>query len=149
MPEYNFIVIGCDSKSGTRRNSREVLCSVGISPTSRRVQIADLVFQRQQHVTAEEVYEQLNVGSRHVSRATVYNTLKILVDYGLLRQVAVEASRVFYDSNNSPHHHFFDIDSGELKDIEAEQFEVLGMPEPPLGKSVAGVDVVVWLKSIG
>ena len=147
MPEYNFIVIGCDSKSGTRRNSREVLCSVGISPTSRRVQIADLVFQRQQHVTAEEVYEQLNVGSRHVSRATVYNTLKILVDYGLLRQVTVETRRVFYDSNISPHHHFFDIDSGELKDIEAEQFEILGMPELPPGKSVVGVDVVVRLKS--
>ena len=149
MPEYNFIVIGCDSKSGTRQNSREVLSSVGISPTSRRVQIADLVFQRQQHVTAEEVYEQLNVGSRHVSRANVYNTLKILIDHGLLRQVTVETSRVFYDSNMFPHHHFFDIDSGELKDIEAEQFEILGMPEPPPGKSVAGVDVVVRLKSTG
>ena len=124
-----------------------MLCSVGISPTSRRVQIADLVFQRQQHVTAEEVYEQLNVGSRHVSRATVYNTLKILVDYGLLRQVTVEASRVFYDSNISPHHHFFDIDSGKLKDIETEQFEILSMLQPPPGKSVAGVDVVIRLKS--
>ena len=126
-----------------------MLCSVGISPTSRRVQIADLVFQRQQHVTAEEIYEQLNAGSRHVSRATVYNTLKILVDHGLLRQVTVETSRVFYDSNMSPHHHFFDIDSGELKDIEVEQFEILGMPEPLPGKSVAGVDVVVRLKSTG
>ena len=149
MPEYNFIVIGCDSKSGTRRNGRKVLCSVGISPTSRRVQIADLAFQRQQHVTAEEVYEQLNVGSRHVSRATVYNTLKMLVDHGLLWQVTVEMSRVFYDSNISPHHHFFDIDSRGLEDIEAEQFEILGMPEPPPGKSVAGVDVVVRLKSTG
>ena len=149
MPEYNFIVIGRDRKSGTRRNSREVLCSVGISSTSCRVQIADLVFQRQQHVTAEEVYEKSNAGSRHVSRATVYNTLKILVVYGLLRRVTVEASRVFHDSNIFPHHHFFDIDSGELKDIEAEQFEILGMPEPPPGKSVAGVDVVVRLKSTG
>ena len=141
--------MGSDSKSRVGRNSREELCSVGISPTSRRVQIADLVFQRQQHVTAEEVYEQLNVGGRHVSRATVYNTLKISVDYDLLRQVTVEASRVFYDSKISPHHHFFDIDSGELKDIEVEQFEILGMPEPPPGKSVAGVDVVVRLKSTG
>ena len=107
------------------------------------------MFQCQQHVTAEEVYEQLNAESRPVSRATVYNTLKRLVDHGLLRQVTVEASRVFYDSNVSPHHHFFDIDSGELKDIEAEQFEILGMPEPPPGKSVAGVDVVVRLKSTG
>ena len=149
MPEYNFIVIGCDSKSGVRRNSREVLCSVGTSSTSRRAQIADLVFQRQQHVTAEEVYEQLNAGSRHVSRSTVYNTLKILIDHGLLRQVTVERRRVFYDSNVSPHHHCFDTDSGELRDIEPEQFEILVMPELPPGKSVAGVDVVVWLMSTG
>jgi len=142
-------VIGSDSKSGAQRNSRKVLCSVGISPTSHRIQIADLVFQCRQHVTAEEVYEQLNAESRPVSRATVYNTLKKLVDHGLLRQVTVETSRVFYDSNISPHHHFFDTDTGELGDIEAEQFEILEMPEPLPGKSVAGVDVVVRLKSTG
>ena len=84
-----------------------------------------------------------------MSRATVYNTLKKLVDHGLLRQVTVETSRAFYDLNISPHHHFFDTDTGELGDIEAEQFEILGMPEPPPGKSVAGVDVVVRLKSTG
>ena len=100
-------------------------------------------------MTAEEGYEQLNLGSRHVSRATVYNTVKILVDHGLLWQVTVEMSRVFYDSNISPHYHFFDTDTGEFKDKEAEQFEILGMPEPPPGKSVAGVDVVVRLKSTG
>ena len=91
----------------------------------------------------------MNSESRPVSRVTVYNTLKILVDHGLLWQVTVEMSRVFYDSSISPHHHFFDIDSRELEDIEAEQFEILGMSEPPPGKSVAGVDVVVRLKSTG
>ena len=91
----------------------------------------------------------IECGKPACAERTVYNTLKILVDCGLLQQVTVEASRVFYDSNISPHHHFFDIDSGELKDIEAEQFEILGMPEPPPGKSVAGVDVVVRLKSTG
>jgi len=84
-----------------------------------------------------------------VLRATVYNTLKILVDYGLLGQVTVESSRVCYDSNISPHHYFFDTDTGELKDTEAEQFEILGIPEPLPGKSVAGMDVVVRLKSTG
>jgi Fur family iron response transcriptional regulator len=69
-----------------------------------------------------------------------------LVDHGLLRKVTVESSRVFYDSNISPYHHFFDTNAGELKDIEGERFEILGVPEPPPGKSVAGVDVVVRLK---
>ena len=94
----------------------------------------------------------MNAERRLVSRATVYNTLEILVDHGLFRQVTVETSRVFYDSNISPHyhyHHFFDTDTGELGDIEAEQFEILDMPEPPPSKSVAGVDVVVRLKSTG
>ena len=107
------------------------------------------MFQCQQHVTAEEVYEQLNAESRPVSSAPVYNTFKILVDHDLLRQVTVETSRVFYDSNISPHHHFFDTDTGELGDIEAEQFEILGMPEPPPSKNIAGADVVVRLKSTG
>jgi len=84
-----------------------------------------------------------------VSRATVYNKLKIFVDCGLLRQVTVEASRVFYVSNISPHHHFFDNYTGEPKNIEAEQFEILGMSDPPFGKSVAGGDVVVRVKSTG
>ena len=93
----------------------------------------------------------MNAERLPVLRATVYNTLKKLVDHGLLRQVTVETSRVFYDSNISPHHHFFDTDTdtGELGDIEAEQFEILEMPEPLPGKSVAGVDVVVRLKSTG
>ena len=145
MPEYNFIVIDSDSKSGVRQNSREALNSVGILPASHRVQIADLVSQQQQ-VMAEEVYKQFNAQRRFVSRAIAYNTLKLLADYGLLRQVTLDRSRGFYDSNISPHHHFFDSYAGKLKDIEAEQF---GMPEPPSGKSVAGVDVVVRLKSTG
>ena len=125
---------------------------VGISPTYQRVQIADLVFQYQQHVTTEEVYEQLNTKCRSVSRASVYNTLKRLVNRDLLWQVTVELSRVFYNSSISPHHYchlFFDIDSGELEDIDAEQFEILGISEPVPGKNVAGVDVVVRLKSTG
>ena len=148
MPEYNFIVIESDSKSGARQNSREVLSSVGILPTFRRVQIADLVFQ-QKHVMVQEVYEQFNAQSRFVSRAIAYNTLEILVNYGFLRQVTVDTSRGFYDSNISPHHHIFDSYTGERKNIEAEQFEILGTPEPPPGKSVTGVDVVARLKSTG
>ena len=108
MPEYNFIVIGSDSTSGVRQNSREALNSVGILPASHRVQIADLVSQQQQ-VMAEEVYKQFNAQRRFVSRAIAYNTLKLLADYGLLRQVTVETSRVYYDSKTSPNYDFFDL----------------------------------------
>ena len=81
-----------------------------------------------------------------MSRAIVYNTLKILVKHGLLRKVTGETNRVFYDSKISPHYHFFDTLTGELTDIETEQFEIRGMPEPPPGKRVSGVDVVVRWK---
>ena len=140
-------MISSDSKLGVRWSSREVLCSVGILPISHRVRIAGLLFQKQ--VRAQEVYGQFNRQSRFVSRVTGYNTSKISVDYFLLRQAAVHTSRGFYDSNISPHHHFFDNYTGELKNIEAEQFEILGMSDPPFGKSVAGGDVVVRVKSTG
>ena len=141
-------MIGSDNKSVAQRNSGEVLRLVGISPIFHRVQITDMALQRQQHVSAEEVYEQLQFGSRPVSRATSYKTLNILVNHGRLWKDISETSRVFYDSYFSSHHDFFGTDTEELADIEAEQLEILGMSGAPPCKSVAGMDSVIQLKSI-
>ena len=84
---------------------------------------------------------------KKMTRMPVYKMLKNLTNHGLFRHVTVETSPICYDSNSSPHHHFFDINTGKLKGIEAEQFEILGIPQPPSGKNVAGVDAVVRLKS--
>ena len=123
--------------------------SVGISPTAQRMRIAEAVLSCHQHLSAEEVYEKVNISGQHVSRATVYNALSLCVNRGLLRKILMNTDRVFYDSNVSDHHHFFDTETGELTDIEPEQLKILDLPVAPSGKKIVGVDLVNRLKALG
>jgi len=122
------------------------LRSHGVIPTAQRVQIGRMVLNRPAHFSAEQLYEQVNENGAYVSKATVYNTLGLFVEKGLLRQVLVDPSRVFYDSNMAPHHHFYDVESGELTDIDASEIEVGALPETREGVEVEGVDVVVRIR---
>jgi Fur family iron response transcriptional regulator len=119
----------------------------GVIPTSQRVRIAEVLFARHAHWSAEEVYEQVNRTDRSVSRATVYNTLGLLVDKGLLRQVIVDPAKVFYDSNIRPHHHLFDVDSGELTDVERADVSISALPELPPGKKLEGLDLIIRVRN--
>ncbi len=118
----------------------------GINPTSQRIEIARVFFSRCIHFSAEEVFKLVNTGSRRVSKATVYNTLALLVEKGLVRQVVADPAKIFYDSNTGPHHHFYDVSTGELSDIDAHGVKVSGLPPLPVGTSLEGVDVVVRLR---
>jgi Fur family iron response transcriptional regulator len=118
----------------------------GVIPTAQRVRIGRMVLTRAAHFSADQLHEQVNASGNHVSKATVYNTLGLFVEKGLLRQVLVDPSKVFYDSNMSPHHHFYDVDSGELQDIDAQQIDIGALPETPEGVRVEGVDVVVRIR---
>ena len=122
------------------------LRSHGVIPTAQRVQIGRMVLNRPAHFSAEQLYEQVNETGAYVSKATVYNTLGLFVEKGLLRQVLVDPSRVFYDSNMAPHHHFYDVESGELTDIDASEIEVGALPDTGEGVEVEGVDVVVRIR---
>ncbi len=118
-----------------RRNS--------ITPTSQRVEIGYFLFARRQHVTAECLMEQVNEGPNTVSKATVYNTLSVFADKGLIREVVVDPTKRFYDTNLRPHHHIYYTDSGVLKDIEAEDIQISGLPALPADAVIDGVDVIV------
>jgi len=119
----------------------------GVTPTAQRVEIGRLILGRPSHFSAEKLYEQVNkTGSAYVSKATVYNTLGLFVEKGLLRRVLVDPSRVFYDSNMAPHHHFYDVESGELQDIDASAIEIGALPPAGPGVEVEGVDVVVRVR---
>ncbi len=124
-----------------------MLRSSGIYPTPQRVSIGELLFARKQHLTAEQIHEQIHERVsqrfRRVSKATVYNTLALFVSKGLLRELVADPARTFYDSNTQPHHHFFNIDTGELSDIPGDQ--LLNLPEGilPEGTKVKAVDIVV------
>ena len=90
----------------------------GVLPTQQRLMIARVLFERPQHFSADQVMTQVNTGKDHVSKATVYNTLGLFATKGLIREVIVDPTRVFYDPNISTHHHFYNVDTGKLADID-------------------------------
>ena len=132
-----------DTKQLSDDGIRAWLREQRINPTSQRVQIARAFFSRCVHLSAEDVLQLVNSNGERVSKATVYNTLSLFVDKGLIRQVVADPSRIFYDSNTSVHHHFFDVETGELTDIDTADLKVSGMPAPPAGTTLDGVVVRV------
>lgn len=128
---------------------RNLLLEHGIQPTAQRLEIAAILLSRPQHLSAEQVLNQVSGAGGRVSKATVYNTLGLFAHKGLVRQVIVDAAKVFYDSNVAPHHHFYDVTSGRLTDIEASEVLLQRLPNIPEGAVVEGVDVVVRLRTDG
>lgn len=124
----------------------DLLRQHAIQPTSQRVLITRLVLERCAHLSAEDVYRLVNATNRRVSKATVYNTLGLLTGKGVIREVIADPSRVFYDPNTSPHHHFYDVESGELRDIDVDQIQVVKLPPLPAGTGLERVDVIVRLR---
>jgi Fur family iron response transcriptional regulator len=132
-----------------RERAAGILASCGITPTPQRVEIAKILLARPQHLSAEQVIGVLKQGDLAVSKATVYNTLGLFAEKGLVREVIVDPSKVFYDSNCTDHHHFYDVDSCTLTDIDAREIVVDGLPDVPRGKAVDRVDVIVRVRSRG
>jgi Fur family iron response transcriptional regulator len=119
----------------------------GILPTQQRMLIARALFGNPRHVSAEQVMRQVNEGQDHVSKATVYNTLGLFARNGLVHEVIVDPTRVFYDPNTTHHHHFYNIDTGELADIDADQLVLSEPPTLPEGTTVTGVDVIIRVRN--
>jgi Fur family iron response transcriptional regulator len=123
------------------------LRGVGLRPTRQRMALGWILFAKgDRHVTAEMLYEEANRAKVPVSLATVYNTLHQFTEVGLLRQVAVDGSRAYFDTNNSMHHHFFIEEQNELLDIPAGDVTVGNAPVAPEGYEIARIDVVVRLR---
>lgn len=124
----------------------EILESGAVKPTRQRLAIARVLFARHQHLSADQVMLSANRDGAELSKATVYNTLKLFVEKRLVREVIVDPDKVFYDSNSGPHHHFYDIQTGEIIDIDASEITVAGLPPLPEGKIAEGVDVIVRIR---
>ena len=126
---------------------RDKLRRVGLRPTRQRVSLGWLLFAKgDRHVTAEVLYDEARRARVPVSLATVYNTLHQFTEAGLLRQLAVDGSKAYFDTNPTEHHHFFLEDEGELVDVPAEGVTVGALPEAPEGMEVAGVEVIIRLR---
>jgi Fur family iron response transcriptional regulator len=119
----------------------------GINPTRQRVEIGLCLFDSDKHITADQLLEQVNHSSSEVSKATVYNTLGLFAAKGLLREVVVDPGKQIYDTNTSLHHHIYNTDTGELKDVGAQNLTVSGLPALEEGIEIEGVDIVVRVKN--
>ena len=130
-----------------RENLAGTLRRHGINPTHQRIEIAHALFSRCEHLSADRLMAIVNGRHPETSRATVYNTLNLFVEKRLIREVIVDPGKVFYDPNPSHHHHFYNIDTGELTDIDAADVAVAGLPLLPEGVTQEGIDIVVRIRS--
>jgi Fur family iron response transcriptional regulator len=126
---------------------KAMLREVGLRPTRQRMALGWILFGKgDRHITAEMLYEEATKAKVPVSLATVYNTLHQFTDVGLLRQVAVDGSKTYFDTNSSQHHHFFVEGENALLDIPDAEVIVDKTPIPPEGYEIARIDVVVRLR---
>src|ERR1700712_474563 len=129
---------------------KAMLREVKLRPTRQRMALGWILFAKgDRHLTAEMLYEEANRAKVPVSLATVYNTLHQFTEVGLLRQVAVDASKSYFDTNVSEHHHFFVEGENALVDIPEAEVIVDKMPVAPAGYEIARIDVVVRLRRKG
>lgn len=119
----------------------------GVNPTQQRVEIAQVLFAEPQHVSADQVLAMVNRKRSIVSKATVYNTLGLFARKGLVREVIVDPTKVFYDPTTMPHHHFYNVDTGELTDMELDSLTLGELPSLPEGTEAEGVDVVIRVRN--
>ncbi len=101
-----------------------ILRGKGIQPSAQRVAVADYVLLTDEHPSADTVWKRVSAGFPFISRATVYNTLHLFVEKGLLRELHLDPERVVFDSKLSTHHHFIDEATGGIHDIPWDQVQV-------------------------
>jgi Fur family iron response transcriptional regulator len=135
-----------NSTNGDERIAARLIAA-GVQPTAQRVEIARVLLERPRHLSADRLSAILLEQGASVSKATVYNTLKLLCAKGLAKAVIVDPNRVFYDSTTGPHHHFYNVDSGELTDIPAEHVSFSDLPRLPQGTWREGVEVIVRVRN--
>jgi Fur family iron response transcriptional regulator len=124
-----------------------VLRMAGLRPTRQRIALAELLFAGEhRHISAEQLHDEAGAARVNVSLATIYNTLHQFRTSGLLREVAIDASRSYFDTDTSDHHHFYLEDEQRVVDIPTSAIVIQGLPEPPAGMVVTHVDVVVRVK---
>lgn len=134
-------------KSDTGIDIATRLRRYGLRPTRQRVALGDLLFAKgDRHLTVEELHDEAVTAGVPVSLATVYNTLHQFTQAGLIRVLAVEGARTYFDTNVSDHHHFFVEGDNEVLDIPVNNIAIGNLPAPPEGMEIAHVDVIIRLR---
>ena len=123
------------------------LKALGLRPTRQRLALAKLLLETHpRHVTAEELFQEARQAGIPVSLATVYNTLHQFTSAGLMAEVVVGSGQSYFDTNPHSHWHYFDRNTGEIVDVPESAIEFSRLPEPPPGKVIERIDVVVRVR---
>lgn len=130
------------------KRANDWLSGVGLRPTRQRLALATLLVGdgRNRHVTAESLFDAVCDTPAKVSLATVYNTLRAFCDAGLMREITVDGSKSYFDTNISDHPHFYWEEDARLTDAPADKLEISRLPDVPDGAEIASVDVVIRLR---
>ena len=122
------------------------LRSSGLRPTKQRIKICEALFNTAKtfHFTVNDLAKMMQKNfNEKISLATVYNTLHAFKKKGYVKEISLGNDKSYFDTNISSHHHFFDTKTNELIDIDSSKVELKNIPNPPKGKSIKDIDVVI------
>ena len=136
-----------DHKTQDEQAIARLMDGQGIRPTYQRLLVARQLFERQEHLTADQIHERLKDTGIACSRATVYNALNLFVSKGIVREVIVDPGRTYYDSITDPHHHIYNVDTGELTDLDVDAIQLGKAPNLPKGTVLEDMSVVVRVRN--
>ncbi len=126
---------------------KAMLVAAGLRPTRQRVLLSHLLFSKgDRHVTAEMLFTEAQDAGCPVAQATVYNTLNQFTQAGLLRRIGPDGSRSFFDTNTTPHPHYYLHGEDILLDIPEQDLGLANMPEILPGHEVSRVDLIIHLR---
>tara|TARA_B100000963_G_scaffold342535_1_gene343479 strand:+ start:2608 stop:3018 length:411 start_codon:yes stop_codon:yes gene_type:complete len=121
----------------------------GLRPTKQRILIAKNLFERDKtfHFTVETLNNEINSkGKERVSLATIYNTVEAFTKAGHIKQILTSKSKSYFDTNMKSHHHFYDEETKELTDIDYKRVKLSKVPNPPKGKKIKNLEVVIRIQ---
>jgi Fur family iron response transcriptional regulator len=127
---------------------RQMLENHSILPTPQRLAVAEVLLHKPQHMSVGQILEKLKLRGNKVSKATVYNTLNTFGECGLVKEIHVDPARRFFDSATHPHHHCYNIDTGELIDIDVSQLSLRELPQLPEGTQEDSVEILIKVRNI-
>jgi Fur family transcriptional regulator, iron response regulator len=147
MADDKTLDCGLRPSACVARDVGGLLRGVGLRPTRQRIALGRMLYAKgDRHVTAEILHEEAMRARVPVSLATVYNTLHQFTEAGLIRVLAVEGAKTYFDTNTSDHHHFFVEGRNEVLDVPVNNLQIGNLPEPPEGMEIAHVDVIIRLR---
>ena len=126
---------------------QEKLKLYGLRPTRARTRIGMILLDKPKHLSADQVHAKLKLKGYTISKATVYNTLNAFAKYGIVSEVTIDPSRTYYDSTTKAHHHFFNVDTGQLMDIASDDISVENIPRLPDNTQIQDLEIVVKISN--